>query len=100
MNADSYRELEEVSKIDYPYPNITIRETAKVYYSTYFEGSLHMDYTDLPLFAPFLAKMLGSGDVDHAYMSDTVNSLEVRFFDCYLKGEGQFTVNEYYPGVN
>ncbi|MBR4403643.1 MAG: hypothetical protein IKT10_00880, partial [Clostridiales bacterium] len=73
---------------------------AETYYCTYVEGTLHMDYTDLPLFAPFLAKMLGSGDVDHAYVADTVNSLEVRFFDCYLKGEGQFTVNEYYPGVN
>ena len=99
-NANSYYELQEISKIDYPYPNITIKDTAEIYYYTYFEGSLHMDYTDLPLFSPFLAKMLGSGDVDHAYMSDTVNSLEVRFFDCYLKGEGQFTVNEYYPGVN
>ena len=58
-----------------------------------------MDYTDLPLFAPLLAKNLGSGDVDHALVSDTVNALEVEFFDCYLKGEGQFTVNESYPGV-
>ena len=99
-NSDSYKGLQEIAKIDYPYPNITIKDTAEIYYYTYFEGSLHMDYTDLPLFSPFLAKMLGSGDVDHAYMSDTVNSLEVRFFDCYLKGEGQFTVNEYYPGVN
>ena len=99
-NSDSYEGLQEIAKIDYPYPNITIKDTAEIYYYTYFEGSLHMDYTDLPLFSPFLAKMLGSGDVDHAYMSDTVNSLEVRFFDCYLKGEGQFTVNEYYPGVN
>ena len=99
-NEESHWELMELSKIDYPYPNLAIKNTAETYYCTYVEGTLHMDYTDLPLFAPFLAKMLGSGDVDHAYVADTVNSLEVRFFDCYLKGEGQFTVNEYYPGVN
>ena len=59
-----------------------------------------MDYTDLPLFAPVLAKMLGSGDVDHGLGSDTVNAIEVEFFDCYLKGDGQFSVNESYRGVN
>ena len=95
-NEESHWDLLEIAKMDYPYPNITIKDTAKTYYCTYFGGTLHMDYTDLPLFSPFLAKMLGSGNVDHAYVSDTVNSLEVRFFDCYLKGEGSFSVNEHY----
>ncbi len=95
-NEKSHRDLQEIAKIDYPYPNITIKDTAETYYCTYVEGTLHMDYTDLPLFSPFLAKMLGSGNVDHGFVSDTVNSLEVRFFDCYLKGEGSFDVNEHY----
>ena len=98
-NADSYYELIEIEKMDYPYPNFVIRDNADVYYGTYFEGSLHMDYTDLPLFSPFLGKLLGSGNVDNAYMMEQVNSLAVSFFDCYLKGEGQFSVNESYPGV-
>jgi pimeloyl-ACP methyl ester carboxylesterase len=98
-NEESYYELTEIEKMDYPYPNFVIRDNADVYYGTYFEGSLHMDYTDLPLFSPFLAKILGSGNVDNAYMMDRVNSLAVSFFDCYLKGEGQFSVNESYPGV-
>lgn len=98
-NESSHWELIELEKIGYSYPNIKIKETASTYYCTYVEGTLHMDYTDLPLFAPLLAKNLGSGDVDHALVSDTVNALEVEFFDCYLKGEGQFTVNESYPGV-
>jgi hypothetical protein len=98
-NAESHYEMIELEKMDYPYPNFVIRDNADVYYGTYFEGSLHMDYTDLPLFSPFLAKLLGSGNVDNAYMMDRVNSLAVSFFDCYLKGEGQFSVNESYPGV-
>ena len=99
-NEDSYWELQELEKTGYSYPNITIKETATTYYYTYVEGTLHMDYTDLPLFSPSLAKMLGSGDVDHGLVSDTVNAIEVEFFDCYLKGDGQFSVNESYRGVN
>ncbi len=99
-NESSYREILELEKTGYSYPNITIKDTAETYYLTYVEGTLHMDYTDLPLFAPVLAKMLGSGDVDHGLVSDTVNAIEVDFFDCYLKGDGQFSVNESYRGVN
>ena len=95
-NENSHWELQELAEMDYPYPNITIKDTAETYFCTYVEGTLHMDYTDLPLFSPFLAKMLGSGNVDHGFVSDTVNSLEVRFFDCYLKGKGSFSVNEHY----
>ena len=95
-NENSHWDLQELAKMDYPYPNITIKNTAETYFCTYVEGTLHMDYTDLPLFSPFLAKMLGSGNVDHGFVSDTVNSLEVRFFDCYLKGKGSFSVNEHY----
>ena len=99
-NASSYQELKELEAIGYSYPNITIKYTATTYYCTYVEGTLHMDYTDLPLFSPVLAKMLGSGDVDHAHVSDTVNALEVEFYNCYLKGDGEFTVNESYSGVS
>ena len=95
-NETSHWDLQELAKMDYPYPNITIKDTAETYYCTYVEGTLHMDYTDLPLFSPVLAKMLGSGNVDHGLVSDTVNSLEVSFFDCYLKGKGSFSVNEHY----
>ena len=98
-NMNAHEEAIEAERIDYPYPNNMIRKNADVYFSTYFEGSLHMDYTDLPFFSPALAKMLGSGDVDNEYVMTTVNSLAVEFFDCYLKGEGQFTVNESYPGA-
>ena len=98
-NMNAHKEAVEAEAIDYPYPNNMIRKNAETYFGTYFEGSLHMDYTDLPMFSPLLGKMLGSGDVDNSYIMDTVNSLAADFFDCYLKGEGQFSVNESYPGV-
>lgn len=98
-NMNAHEEALEAERIDYPYPNNMIRKNADVYFSTYFEGSLHMDFTDLPLFSPFLAKMLGSGDVDNEYVMSTVNSLALDFFDCYLKGNGQFSCEDSYPGV-
>ena len=93
-NEESIKELNALT--DYPYPNTTIKETATTYYATYIKGTLHMDYTDLPLFSPMLAKMLGSGDIDNGKAIDQVNSLVLAFFDCYLKGEGDFSVNESY----
>lgn len=98
-NMNAHKEAVEAEEIGYPYPNNMIRKNADTYYGTYFDGALHMDYTDLPMFSPALAKMLGSGDVDNEHVMDTVNSLAVDFFDCYLKGEGQFAVNESYPGA-
>jgi hypothetical protein len=57
-----------------------------------------MDLTDLPLFSPVLSGMLNTSEsaVDHEECTDTLNQLVLRFFDCYLKGEGQFAVNESY----
>lgn len=98
-NMNAHKEAIEAERVGYPYPNNMIRKNADVYYGTYFEGALHMDYTDLPLFSPFLAKLLGSGDVDNEYIMDKFNSLAVDFFDCYIKGEGEFQVESSYPGV-
>ena len=78
------------------YSNNTIVRNSDIVYSTYFRNSGHMDFTDLPLFSPALAGMLGTGDVDNEEMLKTMNGLVLEFFDCYLKGEGNFEVSEYY----
>ena len=98
-NENAHKEALQAIEEDYPYPNNMIKESATTYYGTWFTGALHMDYTDLTLFSPFLAKMLGSGDVDNEYITDTLNSLEVDFYDCYLKDKGQFSVEDHYQGV-
>lgn len=53
-----------------------------------FENAGHSNFTDLPLFSPFLGKMLGTGEVDSEECVKTVNSLVLNWFDYYLKGEG------------
>ncbi|MCM1266449.1 MAG: hypothetical protein NC302_00980 [Bacteroidales bacterium] len=55
----------------------------------HFDGTEHMDFTDLPLFSPTLSKMLGKGDVNSAEFLPEINHIILQFFDYYLKGEGE-----------
>jgi pimeloyl-ACP methyl ester carboxylesterase len=57
-----------------------------------FDGVAHMDFTDLPLFSPFLASMLGSEKIDHAAFMNKVNGLVLNWFDYYLKGKGTLNI--------
>ena len=52
-----------------------------------FRDCEHMDFTDLPLFSPFLASMLGSDDIDHEAFMYRLNGLVRDWFDHYLKGK-------------
>ena len=63
---------------------------------TYFKGSGHMNFTDLPLFSPVLAGMLGVGEVDAEECVVKMNQLILNYFNCYLKNMGEVTVNESY----
>ena len=78
------------------YVNNVVMEHAAEGFETYFKGAGHMNYTDLPLFSPTLAGMLGTGDVDAAYCIDTMNQITLNFFDCYLKGGAAFEVKDCY----
>jgi len=77
-----------------PYANNAVCDNAVCCYRTYIAGSGHMNFTDLPLFSPPLAKMLGTGSVDAEKCMMTVNKLTREFFDSYLKGKGEFVVQE------
>ncbi|MDE6747131.1 MAG: hypothetical protein K2J72_10955 [Oscillospiraceae bacterium] len=55
----------------------------------HFDGTEHMDFTDLPLFAPILAKRLRKGDVDSSEFIPEINSIILNYFNYYLKGEGE-----------
>lgn len=93
---DHYKDRIYLDSNGYNYVNNVILNEATDGYSTYFVGSEHMNFTDLPLFSPFLAKMLGTGDIDAGECIDKVNAIVLSFFDCYLKEEGDFTVLESY----
>lgn len=75
-----------------PYVNAYMLDNALDAREAHFDGTEHMDFTDLPLFAPPLAKMLGKGDVKSSEFIPELNSIILNFFDYYLKGEGTPTV--------
>lgn len=77
-----------------PYANNIVHDNAVCGYRTYIVGTGHMNFTDLPMFAPPLAKMLGTGSVDPEECMLTVNRITLEFFDSFLKGKGEFSVPE------
>ena len=95
-NEPHHNEAAKAGKVSYSYANNVILNNAAEGFETYVVGSEHMDFTDLPLFSPFLAGMLGKGSVDSEYCIDTTNKLILEFFNCYLKGEGTFSLQESY----
>lgn len=97
-NDEHHQSRIEAYETGYAYSNNVILDNAAEAFSTYIRGAAHMDLTDLPLFSPFLSGLLNTSEsnVDHEECTDTVNALVLDFFDCYLKGEGGFAVNESY----
>jgi hypothetical protein len=96
QNQEHHYQAAEAERSGEVFSNNVIIKNADTAYCTYFINSGHMDFTDLPLFSPVLARNLGTGTVDNGEMIDTLNALVLDFLDCYLKGEGSFAVNEYY----
>lgn len=78
------------------YTNNVVHENAPISYNVFIKNSGHMNFTDLPMFSPVIASMLGTGDVDAKECMQTVNQLVLGFFDSYLKGMGDFSVQEGY----
>lgn len=96
VNFAQYLRLPEFREAGRVYPNDVLMANAEKGYTTTIRGTMHMDFTDLPLFSPFLGKMLGSGERDTAEAMTIVNSLVRSFFDSFLKGEGDFTLQDVY----
>ncbi|MDO5154721.1 MAG: hypothetical protein Q4D51_02045 [Eubacteriales bacterium] len=95
-NQEHHDSRLEVAKQGENYVNNVILEQATNGYSTYIANTGHMNYTDLPMFSPVLAAMLGTGTVDERECVETMNAITLQFLDSFLKGEGDFSVQECY----
>ena len=95
-NWTSYIDIGEYEAQGFRYPNAEVLRHAADGFAVGIRGTEHMDFTDLPLLSPFLGNMLGSGERGAEETMTIVNSLVLRFFDCYLKGKGTFTAQEIY----
>ena len=80
----------------YPYVNEYVDENALDSKIAIFDNAEHMDFTDLPMFSPFLGSMLGHGDVDSVKMMTDVNGVVLDWFNYYLKGEGVLDIQAQY----
>ena len=78
------------------YVNNEVLSNATDAYHTYFKNSGHMNFTDLPLFAPALADLLGTGEIDATECIETTNAIILEYMNHYLKGEGEISLQEFY----
>ena len=62
--VDSEEHHQQADKLTSLYVNNVVVENAVNAKRTYFVGSGHMNFTDLPLFSPVLASLLGTGTID------------------------------------
>ncbi len=96
VNWETRSQLQEYLSDEEDYPNTKVMKYARTGFSVILRDTKHMDFTDLPLLSPFIGKMLGSGERDKKETMMIVNSIVLDFFDCYLKGESGFSVQEVY----
>lgn len=80
----------------FAYVNNYIVENAQNAQTVVFHGAEHMDFTDLPMFSPFLGSLLGTGDVNSEEFMYMVNAIVLNWFDYYLKGEGTLNIQAIY----
>ena len=78
------------------YNNFYATENAVCAYETVFKNAGHLNLTDLPLFSPLLARMLGVGTIDERYCIKTMNEVVLAFFDSYLKDAGAPKIKKEY----
>ena len=91
---DHYTNAMELEKDTYS--NFIASENGVCTYETVFKNAGHLNFTDLPLFSPFLAKTLGIGTVDSRYCIETMNDVVLTFFNSYLKDCGVPVIEKEY----
>ncbi|MGN0337515.1 MAG: alpha/beta hydrolase family protein [Lachnospiraceae bacterium] len=82
---DSESHYYEGQKYGNLYVNHYVLEHALDAKHEFIAGTAHMNFTDLPLFAPPLASMLGTGTVDATECIETMNAMVLEYMNCYLK---------------
>ena len=76
---------EEASTYGETYVNFYLGSRATDYQYEIFEDAGHLNFTDLPLISPILAKKLGVGTVDPKECVEKMNQMILAYFNSYLK---------------
>lgn len=86
LNLYNDSHYEDAQPLGVAYNNLSASAHAIEAYDIVVRGSGHLNFTDLPLFSPALARMLGTGEVDSRYCIETMNQIVLNFFNYTLKG--------------
>ncbi len=78
------------------YPNVSATVNAIDAREVVIIGSGHLNFTDLPMFSPILAGLLGTGEVDSRYCIETMNQVVLEYFNYYLKDAESINIMEEY----
>lgn len=85
LNLYNDSHYEDAKLLGTAYNNLSASAHAIEAYDVVIRGSGHLNFTDLPLFSPALARMLGTGEADSRYCIETMNQIVLDFFDHTLK---------------
>ncbi len=98
LNADPYpvpllnlyneSHYEDAKELGEAYNNLSASTRGVEAYDVVIRGSGHLNFTDLPLFSPALAHMLGTGETDSRYCIETMNQVVLDFLNYTLKNAG------------
>ncbi len=92
MNLYNESHYEDALQLGTAYNNLAASARAVKAYDVVIRGSGHLNFTDLPLFSPVLAGMLGTGTVDSRYCIEMMNHIVLQFFDSTLKNKGELAL--------
>ena len=85
LNLYNDSHYEDARQLGTAYNNLSASAHAAEAYDVVIRGSGHLNFTDLPLFSPTFARMLGTGEVDSRYCIETMNQIVLDFFNHTLK---------------
>lgn len=96
LNLYNQAHYDDASRLGTEYDNLAASANAVESYDVVIRGSGHLNFTDLPLFSPTLARMLGTGEADSRYCIETMNWAVLEFFNHTLKDTGDLHLKTEY----
>ena len=96
LNLYNDSHYEDAKLLGTAYNNLSASAHATEAYDVVIRSSGHLNFTDLPLFSPTLARMLGVGDVDSRYCIETMNQVVLDFFNHALKDYSELQLQSEY----
>lgn len=96
LNFYNEEHYKEAKKEGIKYANIAATTNGVDAKEVVFKGAGHINFTGLPMFSPFLAGLLGTGEIDSRYCIETMNQIVLDYFNHYLKDAKELTLKVEY----